>query len=115
MQWITFLYKPFLVILYAQTKKSMQMKKLFTLLIALLMAQSIFAQISNETFTSAKTGKRQKLGLYKTLYFTLSHKFSPDGELFCKYIMIQICKSIFCYIELRLISNFANWKICSLY
>ena len=72
MQWITFLYKPFLVILYAQTKsnKSMQMKKLCTLLIALLMAQSIFAQISNETFTSAKTGKRQKLGLYKPTGYT---------------------------------------------
>lgn len=72
MQWITFLYKPFLVILYAQTKsnKSMQMKKLFTLLITLLMAQSIFAQISNETFTSGKTGKRQKLGLYKPTGYT---------------------------------------------
>ena len=72
MQWITFLYKPFLVILYAQTKsnKSMQMKKLCTLLIALLMAQSIFAQISNETFTSGKTGKRQKIGLYKPTGYT---------------------------------------------
>nr|WP_314288646.1 alpha/beta hydrolase-fold protein [uncultured Capnocytophaga sp.] len=41
------------------------MKKLFTLLISLLMAQSILAQISNEVFTSGKTGKRQKLGIYK--------------------------------------------------
>jgi len=29
-----------------------------------------------------------KLGLYKSLYFLLSHEFSPDGELFCEYIMI---------------------------
>ena len=44
-----------------------------------------------------------KLRLYKTLYFILSHEFSPDGELVCEYIMLQSCKSIFCYIELTLI------------
>jgi len=42
------------------------------------------------------------LGEHKSLYFLLSHEFSPDGELFCEYIMLQICKSIFCYIELTL-------------
>jgi len=41
-----------------------------------------------------------EMGVYKSLYFLLSHKFSPDGELFCEYIMLQSCKSIFCYIEL---------------
>ena len=46
------------------------MKKLCTLLIAILMAQSIFAQISNETFTSGKTGNRQKLGIYKPAGYT---------------------------------------------
>ena len=46
------------------------MKKICTLLIALLMAQSIFAQISNETFTSGKTGNRQKLGIYKPAGYT---------------------------------------------
>jgi len=40
--------------------------------------------------------------VHKSLYFLLSHEFSPDGELFCEYIMLQICKSIFCYIELTL-------------
>ena len=48
----------------------MQMKKLCTLLIAILMAQSIFAQISNETFTSGTTGNRQKLGIYKPAGYT---------------------------------------------
>ena len=28
-----------------------------------------------------------KLGVHKSL-FLLSHEFSPDGELFCEYIMI---------------------------
>ena len=32
-----------------------------------------------------------------------SHEFSPDGELFCEYIMIQSCKSIVHYIELKLL------------
>jgi len=36
------------------------------------------------------------LELYKTLCFVLSHEFSPDGELFCEYIMLQSCKSMFC-------------------
>ena len=49
-----------------------------------------------------------KLGVHKSLYFLLSHEFSPDGELFCEYIMLQICKSIFCYIELTLIRKFGN-------
>ena len=44
-----------------------------------------------------------KLGVHKSLYFLLSHEFSPDGELFCEYIMLQRCKSMFCYIELTLI------------
>jgi len=26
--------------------------------------------------------------MHKSLYFLLSHEFSPDGELFCEYIMI---------------------------
>ena len=39
-----------------------------------------------------------KLGVHKSLYFLLSHEFSPDGELFCEYIMSQNCKSMFCYI-----------------
>jgi len=46
-----------------------------------------------------------KLELKKTLFFTLSHEFSPDGELFCEYIMIQNCKSVFYYIELTLINK----------
>ena len=28
------------------------------------------------------------LGVCKTSYFILSHEFSPDGELFCEYIMM---------------------------
>ena len=39
---------------------------------------------------------------------TVIVKFSPDGELFSEYIMIQICKSIFCYIELMLCRVFAK-------
>ena len=45
------------------------------------------------------------LGVYKCLYFLLSHEFSPDGELFCEYIMLQSCKSMFCYIELTLFNR----------
>ena len=37
------------------------------------------------------------------LFTILSHEFSPDGELFCEYIMIQSCKSIVHYIELKLL------------
>jgi len=40
--------------------------------------------------------------MHKTPYFILSHEFSPDGELFCEYIMLQSCKSIIFYIELTL-------------
>jgi len=41
--------------------------------------------------------------VHKSLYFLLSHEFSPDGELFCEYTMLRSCKSMFCYIELTLV------------
>jgi len=44
--------------------------------------------------------------VHKSLYFALSHEFSPDGELFCEYIMFRSCKSMFCYIELTLVKEF---------
>ena len=37
----------------------------------------------------------------KSFYYLT--EFSPDGELFCEYIMLQRCKSMFCYIELTLV------------
>ncbi|WP_315099091.1 hypothetical protein [Capnocytophaga sputigena] len=43
--------------------------------------------------------------MYKSLYFLLSHEFSPDGELFCEYIMLQSCKSMFYYIGLTLLNK----------
>ena len=67
------------------------MKKLCTLLIAILMAQSIFAQISNETFTSGTTGNRQKLGIYKPAGYTDKQPYPLIVVLNANTLMEQPC------------------------
>ena len=47
-----------------------------------------------------------EMGLYRVVGIRLSHEFSPDGELFCEYIVICCWELKFCYKGLVLNNNY---------